>query len=109
MAEMRVILVDYGPVVIELTDTIEQSTAGAYYAAVGWMLAGGNTEHSLEYYVDKVQSFEGATVDGVVIEGPDFLVGIHLSDYPLETDTDILSADASALDFSDGPYERWYA
>ena len=108
MSEMRVFLEEYGPVVMQIDDSAESSTAGAYYNALGWMLAGGSSEHSLEYYTDKIQSFANDTVSGTVIEGPDFLVGQHLTDQPLETDIDILSAEASALDFSDSPYERWY-
>jgi hypothetical protein len=107
MAEMRIVLYEYGPVVMDITDPSEQSTAGAYYNAVGNMLNGGSQQHSLEHYIDKVESFEGATVSGVIIQGPDQLIGQSIADQPLAVDVDELYEIASALDFSDSPYSNW--
>jgi hypothetical protein len=104
---MRVILEQYGYVMVDISNPHQRSVVGAYYNAVGWMLKGGSEEHDYYYYAQKIEDMDGEVIDGVVVDGPSYLIGQRIRGEPLETDIAALINVANAGDFSENPYESW--
>jgi hypothetical protein len=104
MTEMRVILEGIGYVTLDIDSERERSMTGGYWNMVGHMLNGGSRNKSVDYYIDKVESYEGREISGRITEGPAHKIGEYVNQATFETDIDRLEAIASGLDFRDGPY-----
>jgi hypothetical protein len=104
--KMRVILEDYGPVMLEMEEGPDTSTAGAFYNVMTRYLEGGTTQHDASHYAQRVESFDGTTVSGVIHGGP--YDGTTVQHYPIETDLSTLAVYAHQGEMDgDSPYEHW--
>lgn len=91
-----VILEGYGPVVMSIEKHSQLKRAGQWYNVAGHYLRGGTTggkghvERDVHYWAARLQSMEGYTVSGQILEGPSDLVGTYVRNEPLETDPDVI-------------------
>jgi hypothetical protein len=104
--EMRVILEDYGPVMLEMQEGRDTSDAGAYYNVMTRYLEGGTSQHNASHYAQRIDSFDGTTLSGVIHGGP--YDGTVVDHHPVETNLSTLAVYAHQGEMDgDSPYESW--